>query len=172
MTEGRSLLLLRHAKSDWSAGYLGDAERALNRRGRKAAKIAGCFLAAADLRPDHALTSPARRARHTLDLAQQAGGWTCPVTVSDWLYDGGPADAVRLIPTAVPPSARTVLAVGHEPTWSAVVEILTGAFVRFPTAALCHIELDVPTWEAMAAGTGRMQLLVTPRTLEKVGCGT
>ena len=50
----QTLLLLRHAKSDWPTG-VPDRERPLARRGEKAAKAVGRFLAANDLVPDQVI---------------------------------------------------------------------------------------------------------------------
>lgn len=160
-----ALLLLRHGKSDWSADYTTDADRPLNRRGREAAKLMGRFLTAADQQPDLAVTSPARRAHQTLHLAIRAGGWSCPTVTSDPLYKRCPRETFQFLRTSVPATARLVLAVGHQPTWSEVVEILTGADVRFPTAAVARIELDLHCWETLAAGTGQLSWLVPPRLL-------
>ena len=63
MTE-RTLILLRHAKSDWSGDEAGIA-RPLGKRGRRQAPAAGRWLAANVDRVDLAVVSPASRARGT-----------------------------------------------------------------------------------------------------------
>jgi len=160
-----ALLLMRHGKSDWGADYGTDIDRPLNPRGHKAAKLMGRFLDAADQQPDYAISSPARRARETLDLASRAGKWTCPTTTSAAFYECGPSETFQLLRSSVPPDARTVLIVGHEPTWSEVVEILTGADIRLPTAAVARVNLAVHRWDALAARTGQLSWLVPPRLL-------
>ena len=65
--EQRTLLLLRHAKSDWS-GSVPDFDRPLAERGRTQAPLAGRWLASRS-RIDLAIVSPARRARETWELA-------------------------------------------------------------------------------------------------------
>src|SRR2546421_11142351 len=93
------LILFRHGKSDWDADYPGgDAARPLARRGRKAAKTMGRFLARAGQVPDAAITSPAVRAEDTLRLAMEGGGWTCPARAAPSLYGGG----VAALPARVP----------------------------------------------------------------------
>ena len=66
MTE-RTLILLRHAKSDWS-GDEADIARPLAKRGRRQAPDAGRWLAANIDSIDLAVVSPASRARSTWDL--------------------------------------------------------------------------------------------------------
>ena len=63
----KTLLLLRHAKSDRSPS-LGDAERPLNERGRNAVPRIGAAMAERGFLPDLALVSPAKRTRETWAL--------------------------------------------------------------------------------------------------------
>src|ERR1035441_9922401 len=84
-----SLIVFRHSKSDWSADYGGpDLERPLAKRGRKAARAAGRFLAATEV-PDSVICSPAPRATATLALASEARDWVFSVRESDALYAEG-----------------------------------------------------------------------------------
>jgi phosphohistidine phosphatase len=162
----RGLLLLRHAKSDWHADYVDDRARPLNRRGQKAAKTIGRFLAGAGQVPDAAITSPAVRAADTLRLAMKAGGWHCPVRMASGLYGAGVSGLVAEI-RKEPIATEVLLAVGHEPTWSdAASAFIAGGGLRFPTAALARIDFDVDRWKDIAPDTGVLAWLVTPRLLE------
>src|SRR3954468_14809188 len=82
-----TLILLRHAKSDWSDGQ-DDRERTLAPRGLRGARAMGEFIGKVT-RPDVAISTPATRARETLRLAMEAAGLTCPVRESERLYGGG-----------------------------------------------------------------------------------
>merc|ERR1711964_256129 len=64
----KRLILMRHAKSDWSSAGTSDHDRFLNDRGRQNAVSLGQWLAQRSLIPDAALCSTATRARQTLDL--------------------------------------------------------------------------------------------------------
>lgn len=160
-----TLLLMRHGKSDWSARYDHDADRPLNHRGRRAARLMGWFLTSSGHRPDLTVTSPARRARDTLALTYKAGRWDCPTTVADCLYEQNPADLVRHLRREVPHQAEVVLVVGHETTWSEAIELLTGAQVRLPTAAVACIELAARGWDEVTAGSGRLAWMVPPKLI-------
>ena len=73
----KTLILLRHAKSDWSGwknsgGLLTDIERPLSEKGRNACrKIAKLFLSM-HLKVDRADYSTAKRASETFDLIQSS----------------------------------------------------------------------------------------------------
>jgi phosphohistidine phosphatase len=160
------LILLRHGKSDWDADYGGgDQDRPLARRGRKAAQRMGRFLARASQVPDAAITSPARRAKDTLRLAMEGGGWACPVRTAAALYGGGVSGLLAEV-RSEPATTAVLLAVGHEPTWSeAVSAFIGGGEVRLPTGAVARIDFDVGGWDEVGPGTGVLVWSVAPRLL-------
>ena len=162
-----SLIVFRHAKSEWSEDYAGaDAERPLAKRGRKAAKLAGRFLADIDSVPEAVICSPAKRARATLELAREARDWGSSVREAQSLYGGGVEGLLAEV-RAEPDTTRLLMVVGHEPTCSETVGYLTGGGqVRMPTAALARVELEVGSWAEIGPGIGVLAWLVTPRRLE------
>ncbi len=163
-----TLLVMRHGKSDWTAAVDDDLDRPLNRRGRRAAKTMGRFLQNTGNDPELALTSPARRARDTLQLAAKAGRWRAEVGTAPSLYGHGAADIVHHLRNSLAAEAGRVMIVGHEPNLTETIEVLTGASVRFPTAAVASIDLDITSWRQLSAGTGRLLWLVPPRLLGSV----
>jgi len=134
----KTLLLLRHGKSDWADPDLSDHERPLSARGVEAAHRIGRYLAApgrpwraahAELPFDLVLSSSARRAVVTLELVlaelappPPGTGETAPEIVSEpipierehGLYlcgQGVLLERLRDLPEPTP----TVLVVGHNP---------------------------------------------------------
>ena len=162
----KTILLFRHGKSDWDADFERDHERPLAKRGHKAAVRMGRFLAAAGPQPELILTSTAVRATQTLDLAAEAGSWSGEVRSVAELYLASPPTLLAKI-RQVAEDVETVMLVGHEPGWSETIEVLTGGSVRFPTAALARIDVEVERWNAVAEGSGVLQWLVTPKLLKK-----
>lgn len=161
----KTVMLLRHGKSDWDASFSHDAERPLNPRGVEAASKMGRFITAADRTPDLVVTSPAIRAASTAQLAHRAGEWDCSIEVDPRLYGASPGGALSTI-AEFPSDADVVLMVGHQPTWGElVVMMIGGGWVRFPTAALACIEFGATTWTGIAAGRGELQFLVPPRAV-------
>lgn len=164
----KTLLFLRHGKSDWDADFEHDHERPLKKRGTKASRQMGRFLAAAGPLPDRIVTSTAVRARTTAALAKEAGGWTAPVRETRALYEAGPQDLLREI-HAEDDAAETLLLVGHEPTWSATVgHLIGGGDVRMPTAAMARVDVDVARWAEVRFGGGLLIWLVPPKAIQKI----
>jgi phosphohistidine phosphatase len=125
----------------------------------------GRFLTGAGEVPDLALSSPAVRAERTLELAVRSGGWNCQVEVRPALY--GDRDDVLGVVRSVPDSFSSVLLVGHEPAWSTLACLLTGANeIRLPTASMLRLVLELGRWRDVGAGTARIEWLVIPRLLE------
>lgn len=165
----KSLLLLRHAKSDWDAPSTADHDRPLAPRGRQAAKRMGTFLARVGPLPDRALTSSALRARRTLALAARAGDWSCPVEESGALYMATPEAALAEV-ARQDDRVRVLLVVGHEPTWSEFAGLLVGGGeMRLPTAACARIDFDVESWRSVGFGAGTLVWLVTPKLVKRAG---
>jgi len=159
------LLIMRHAKSDWGAGCSDDVDRPLAKRGVKAAKRMGRMLTRIELIPELVLTSPAVRARSTAELAVDAGGWEAPIAVIPSFYGGSWADVVGGV-IDMGSSAERLLIVGHEPTWSDLVSVLSGGGrVAMPTAAVACLTLDGSGWSRLGPECARLEWLVTPRMI-------
>ena len=165
----RTVLVLRHGKSDWGHTGMGDHDRPLASRGSAAAECMGRFLSAIESPPDRVLSSTAIRARSTAELARSAAGWTCPIDCLDSLYETTAEAMIDLLRQQDPATERLLL-VGHQPTWSELIAVLTGGMaVRFPTAALARIDLAVDQWSGVEPRSGALRWLVTPKLLQRSG---
>ena len=165
------LMLLRHAKSDWSQPGLADVARLLNGRGEAAARLMGAYMAHHALIPARAVCSPAQRTRDTWGLV--AGEWALPVEArfDERLYAASP-DAILSVIQDQDDAARTLLVLGHNPGLQQVAELLVASgdvvvrerlHEKFPTAALAVIDFAADDWRRVHAGSGRLERFVTPR---------
>ena len=158
-----SLMLLRHAKSDWKADYGHDRERPLNKRGVRAARAIGKFVERYELVPDLVLTSPAVRTATTVDLAAEAGNWKSEIVAVPDLYGAEPGRVLDLV-RGVNHAGR-VMVVGHEPTMSGFIGRMTGSHLRVPTASLASLRLFYSRWADLGWGTAEVELYIRPRLL-------
>lgn len=165
----KTVLLLRHGKSDWDAEFGEDHERPLALRGRKAAVSVGRFLSATDQVPGRVLTSSAVRAADTVARAAEAGNWSCPIEIAPELYHGGVEEIIVRIHRESD-AVESLLLTGHEPTWSSLAtELIGGGQLRFPTAALARIDLYVERWADLRPACGELVWFVAPRLLRRLG---
>jgi len=161
----KTLLLLRHGKSDWDANFARDLDRPLAPRGIKAARQVGEFLSATRNLPDRIFASPAVRARTTAEIAVQAGEWAARIETLPILYGGSPAEVLQEIAERNE-DCESLLLAGHEPTGSLLCERLTGAQVRIPTACLVSIALGCERWADVEGAHGELRWLLPPRLLQ------
>lgn len=160
----KTLMLLRHGKSDWDADYGSDHERPLAKRGEKAAKKVGRFVKAIDEVPELVVSSTAERAHRTALIAKEAGKWACEIRSTGRLYEASPLDLLDVL-REIDESVECVMLVGHEPTWSSTINMLTGANVRFPTAALARIDFARDSWASIGMKAGQLAWFVVPKSL-------
>ncbi len=159
-----SLMLLRHAKSDWSSDYASDRSRPLNPRGIRSAKAIGEFVAINRLVPDLVLVSPAVRTLTTAGVAAEAGDWNTELRTVPPLYGASVAEVLASV-RDVPNQVERLLVVGHEPTMSGTLEMMTGTRLRVVTATLISMSLGNQPWEQVAPGCARLELYIRPRLL-------
>lgn len=147
-----TLILLRHAKSDWSGGEPDD-ERPLAARGRRQAPEAGRWLADHVDRIDLAVVSPAERARSTWSLAAAELAAVPPVRLDERVYGASSSSLLRVV-RDLPDDLQTVVLVGHNPGLEDLASTLAGTWVSMPTSALAVLEIDGSWAESGAATAG------------------
>ncbi len=145
----RTLILLRHAKSDWS-GDETDFDRPLAKRGRRQAPKAGQWLAHSIDSIDLAVVSPANRARSTWDLVSAQLVDPPRMHLEDRLYDASDRDVLEIV-RELPEDVHTVVLVGHNPSLEDLAVSLTGEPVSMVTSALAVIEI-AGRWSSVAQG--------------------
>jgi phosphohistidine phosphatase len=142
----RTLLLMRHAKSDWNDANLSDFDRPLNNRGRRSAPLMAQWLAEHDLVPDIVLSSTARRARETAEIVIQTLQYSGPTQWSERLYHASPATLTEAIEQG-DNNCRRLLLVAHNPGMESLVSSLGETFAAMPTAAIAWFEFESETWK-------------------------
>lgn len=165
--EHRTLILLRHAKSDYPP-RAADHSRPLAPRGIREAALAGDWLRANVPAIDEVLCSTATRTRETLERT----GIQSPTRFRDELYDAAPGSVIAVI-NDVDDAIRTLLVIGHEPAMSSVALGLAGApgtdaavaqqiSEKFPTSSIAVLHVS-GSWAAVELGSARLVEFHVPR---------
>ncbi len=144
----RTLILLRHAKSDWS-GSVPDIDRPLAERGQGQAPLAGRWLASHAGRIDLAIVSPAQRARETWELVSAQLSSAPSVRLDDRVYSAS-RDRLLDVVHDVPDDIHTVLLIGHNPGMEKLASLLAGQDVVMGTSGIAEIGVEGP-WSELDA---------------------
>ena len=142
-----TLVLVRHAKSDWGHPRLDDHDRPLNERGLRDAPAMAARLAASGVFPDAILSSSALRARTTAGFFGKALG--VEPQPLEQLY-GAPASV--LLGVAVDSGVDSVLIVAHDPGMTVLAEQLSdGGIAHMPTCAVARFIWREDDWDVAAS---------------------
>jgi phosphohistidine phosphatase len=160
----KTLFLLRHAKSSWKNESLPDFERPLNRRGKHAAERIGRYLKHEEIVPEIVLSSPALRARETIERVAKAAKWTPEILFDQRIYEAGGLRLLDVV-SQIENERKTALLVGHNPGIEELLMLLTGESKQVPTGALLKIELKTSKWSTAADKRAKLAWLIKPRKL-------
>jgi len=161
----KTLLLLRHAKSDWGDPSLRDFDRPLADRGERDAPRIGKALRKSGVTPDIIIASPAARARATVQAAMKAAKVELKITFDESIYGASSAELMKII-RRLPDADECALLVGHNPGFEDLAGRLTGSHERMPTAALACIEFQIEHWDDVNDGQGKLAWRLTPKQLD------
>lgn len=165
------LVLMRHAKSDWSGEDGDDFSRPLADRGLRDARQMGRWLLDSGYLPGRIMSSPSRRTRQTLELMAESTGLDLGARTEwlDELYHASAATLRQVLRRA--PAAASVMMLGHNPGLEEFLALLLdddralGAHAKcFPTAAVYVLDVT-GEWSALKAGCARLVAHQRPRML-------
>jgi phosphohistidine phosphatase len=110
------LLIMRHAKSDWSEEGRPDFDRPLTARGRKIAKRMGKWLRHNQHRIDRIICSPALRTKQTCQrVAKKLSVPSNRILWEEGIYEASLSDLLGIINLHNNKSIHTLLIIGHNP---------------------------------------------------------
>jgi phosphohistidine phosphatase len=161
MDQRRTLLVLRHAKTEDVRLGSKDSQRRLTPDGERSAREVGDYLREQEIKIDTVLCSSAVRAQQTLELLK-LGDQVDPdsVEIAERFYDAG-ADTLINAVRELSDDCRVALLVGHAPAVPGLVHELTDPATsnaeavaaiesRFPAAALAQLEFE-GDWSSIEA---------------------
>lgn len=166
----KTLLLMRHAKSSWKDLFCPDHDRPLSKRGKRATKAMGRWLAEQGLNPDSVLLSSATRVVQTWDGLRPYLKNPPPVEVHKNLFMTNPDYLLAHIRNT-DKSVKTLLVINHDPTMSQLTAALAQsplpddcarALQKFQTAAIARFEMH-GKWTSLSQSKLRFVQFVKPK---------
>jgi phosphohistidine phosphatase len=143
----KTLILIRHAKSDWGDSSARDFDRALNARGKRDAPVMGQRLASRNIQPDAFIVSTACRAKTTARLMAPALGFSfTDIQWKDKLYLASPATMKSVI-CQTAEHVQTLALLAHNPGITELANQLAGMDIgNVPTCGVVLLELPAEPW--------------------------
>jgi phosphohistidine phosphatase len=164
-----TLILTRHAKSDWDDPILDDHDRTLNERGRRSADAMGLWLAGQGLVPDTILCSSATRTRETCARISAALHPAPRAIFLQGLYLSGAQTMLNLLNKEA--AGKTVMMIAHNPGTAIMAGMLADGpvahrdFARYPTCFTSVFQFQTDTWREIDWGQGHVTQAIGPREL-------
>ncbi len=162
---GKTLIVLRHAKSSWHTAEA-DVRRPLSERGRKDAVAAGEILAGYDI--DVVLASTATRVQETWAGAQTGGAQCSDVRTSESIYHAWPGELLTELHD-LDETVHTALLIGHQPTMGDLIVTLAKPSplverveAKFPTSGLAVLTYR-GAWKTLGEGKATLKRFEIPR---------
>jgi phosphohistidine phosphatase len=146
--DGKTLLLVRHAKSSWDVSTLNDFERPLNDRGKKDAPTMARRLIHKKISIDAFVSSPAKRAKKTAELfCQEYGKNENEIFFITKLYHASPAIFYEVI-AELEDSLNTVAIFSHNMGITEFVNLLVKDITidNIPTCGIFAVKMKAKKW--------------------------
>lgn len=149
---GKTLLLIRHAKSSWDDISQSDFERPLNDRGKTDAPKMASRLRKRNIKIDAFISSPAKRAKKTAEyFIKEFGGDADDIILVSALYDAGTGNFSATIKD-IDDKFTSAAIFSHNPGITAFVNQLADKanIDNMPTCSIFAVKADVEKWKDFA----------------------
>ena len=144
----KTLILVRHAKSDWGAPSLSDFDRPLNDRGKKDAPVMANRLRDKKIKVDAFIASPAKRAKKTASIfAKEYKRDKEDIIFKEELYGAAPSAFFDVVVKAND-KFDSIAIFSHNPGITDFANSLTDARIdNIPTCGIFAVKIDTKHWK-------------------------
>jgi phosphohistidine phosphatase len=143
----KTLILVRHAKSEHEGSFARDFDRPLNTRGLRDAPAMGARLVKADIKVDLIVSSTAVRAKETSELIAESLNYKKNnILWQPELYHAPPG-IINDVVLSIPNNPDTIMIVCHNPGITLFANHLAGVLTEnMPTCALAAFTMHCSDW--------------------------
>lgn len=158
----KTLILVRHAKSDWTH-EVPDFDRPLNERGHKDAPKMAKFLLEQGIRIDEFVSSPAKRALTTCRYFAETFGKP-KIKKVEHLYEPHQDDFIQTV-LDLEDEYSSVALFSHNPGISDFASSLTENVLQFPTCGIAVFEIDTDEWSLFEGAHKKLLHFFVPKEI-------
>lgn len=161
----KTLILLRHAKSDKSNMNIPDITRPLEASGKEEAREMGNYLRDQKIKIDVIISSPSVRTKQTLEIICPIIGYAYEKVIWDSSLYACSGD--HLISTIRNPTVdyHTMMYVGHNPSMTTAANEFQGqqSIAEVKTCGLVTIDFHTGTWSEAGKLNGTLRFYQKPK---------
>jgi phosphohistidine phosphatase len=165
----KKLLLIRHAKSDWSTPNCSDFNRPLNERGENDVILMAIALLNRKLIPELIISSPAVRAISTAkSMVKEWGINEESIQLNKSIYEAS-CDTLLKIVNNLDSNSDLIALFGHNNSITDLAVYLTEADIfNIPTCGAVLISFPFEDWKMISKKTGLVEMYDYPKNLKSV----
>lgn len=166
----KTLILIRHAKSDWDNANLTDFERPLSERWIKETKFVSKVLKKLELKTDLILCSSATRNRETLEwIWEEIDSDNKKIEYVKWIYDNHMAETPDYYLDLIwkqDDNNEKVVIVWHNNFITRLLRYLVwDEFIVMETLWVAIIDFDMKKWQDISKNKWKLVFFLSPKDL-------
>jgi len=126
--------------------------------------MVGRFIRNKQIAPDLLLSSPAIRARETIEIVIKTAELNSELRYDERIYE---ASALRLLEVVsqIEEERKIVMLVGHNPGMEELLKLLTDRVEHIATGTLARINPKADNWDQVLEDKGILEWIVRPKEL-------
>lgn len=157
----KTLILVRHAKSDWPE-ETDDFDRPLAEKGRNDAEKMAHFLKQKNIKIDKFLSSPALRAYSTCEIFNK--DYQIEIEKVEKLYNPSETHFESLV-VEIPDELNTVSLFSHNNGISNFANSMSDEIFMFPTCGVAGFEIDCDFWSQFHGANKKLIYFYEPKKI-------
>ncbi len=160
----KTIVFVRHAKSNHDNPQGSDFERILNARGDRDAKLLAGIFARKFLKPDLILSSSAKRAAETCKYFAEALGYDADrIEYDRGVYDRGSRYIIKRL-TLLDDNLSSIIVFGHNPDMTTLYSYFSGEYIdNIPTCGVFCIDIEIDSWKEIEEKNGKIRFFDYPK---------
>jgi phosphohistidine phosphatase len=162
----RSLILIRHVKSNWGDLSQPDFDRPIKKDRADDAKEMATELKKMGLEPDLIICSPAKRTRQTAEYFYDKLKYNeKDVQFDKRIYESTAEDVLWVI-RETDAKVKTLVVIGHNPSLTHLANMFAANSIdELPTTGVVWLEFSTKDWEIYKLTPCKLVAFLTPKTI-------
>jgi len=166
MSKKRSLIVIRHTKSDWGDFSQPDFDRPIKKERIDDAKRMAAKLKELELEPDLIICSPAKRTRQTAEYFCDKLKYDIDkVQFDKRIYESSVDDILQVV-HETDEKVKTLVIIGHNPSLTYFANLFIEEKIEeLPTTGVVWMEFKTDNWEIYRHTVAKRKYFLTPKTI-------